>query len=168
MIPASYGHLADHRRGHRAPSYFVRMVFPFALAGTKNRVIGFPQKKPKICVGRWCSVNTRFAWAGGTFFPVVLLYCVSFWFWREIGFGCTHYYVLGVPYSCGVVLVFLSSVWRVRYHYYDRKKKLQSSVWRVRNHYYDRKKKDTVVCLAGARSLLRPEKKVLVVIFTQN
>ena len=28
-----------------------------------------------------------------------------------------------------------------------------------RNRYYDRKKKDTVVCLAGARSLLRPEKK---------
>ncbi len=27
------------------------------------------------------------------------------------------------------------------------------------NFYYDRKKKDTVVCLAGARSLLRPEKK---------
>ena len=24
-----------------------------------------------------------------------------------IGFGCTYYYVLGVPYSCGVVLVFL-------------------------------------------------------------
>ncbi len=33
--------------------------------------------------------------------------CVSFWFWREIGFGCTYYYVLGVPYCCGVVLVFL-------------------------------------------------------------
>ena len=33
--------------------------------------------------------------------------CVSFWFWWEIGFGCTYYYVLGVPYSCGVVLVFL-------------------------------------------------------------
>ena len=33
--------------------------------------------------------------------------CVSFWFWQEIGFGCTYYYVLGVPYSCGVVLVFL-------------------------------------------------------------
>jgi hypothetical protein len=32
---------------------------------------------------------------------------VSFWFWREIGFGCTYYYVLGVPYSCGVVLVIL-------------------------------------------------------------
>jgi hypothetical protein len=33
--------------------------------------------------------------------------CVSFWFWREIGFSCTYYYVLGVPYSCGVVLFFL-------------------------------------------------------------
>jgi hypothetical protein len=33
--------------------------------------------------------------------------CVSFLFWREIGFGCTYYYVLRVPYSCGVVLVFL-------------------------------------------------------------
>ncbi len=97
--------------------------------------------------------------------------CVSFWFWREIGFGCTYYYVLGVPYNCGVVLVFLSSVWwvhdhyynrkkiqssvwRVCDHYYDRKTKIQSSVWRVRDHYYDQKKKDTVVCLAGARSCL--------------
>jgi hypothetical protein len=44
-------------------------------------------------------------WAGGTFFQ--LCCCVSFWFWREIGYGCTYYYVLGVPYSCGVVLVFL-------------------------------------------------------------
>jgi hypothetical protein len=35
---------------------------------------------------------TRFAWAGGTFFSVVLLYCVSFWFWWEIGFGL-HTYV---------------------------------------------------------------------------
>ena len=33
--------------------------------------------------------------------------CVSFWFWWKIDFGCTYYYVLGVPYSCGVVLVFL-------------------------------------------------------------
>jgi hypothetical protein len=32
---------------------------------------------------------------------------VSFWFWREMGFGCTYYYLLGVPYNCGVVLVFL-------------------------------------------------------------
>ncbi len=29
----------------------------------------------------------------------------------------------------------------------------------MRNHYYDRKKKVLVVCLAGARSLLRLEKK---------
>ena len=37
--------------------------------------------------------------------PVVLLGCVSFWFWWEIGFGL-HAHVLRVPYSCGVVLVF--------------------------------------------------------------
>ncbi len=30
------------------------------------------------------------------------------------------------------------------------------------NFYYDRKKKDTVVCLAGARSLLRPEKNTVI------
>ena len=39
------------------------------------------------------------------FFPVVLLCCVSFWFWREIGFGL-HTHVLRVQYSCGGVLVF--------------------------------------------------------------
>ena len=33
--------------------------------------------------------------------------CVSFWFWQEIGFNCTYYHVLGVPYSYDVVLVFL-------------------------------------------------------------
>ncbi len=33
--------------------------------------------------------------------------CISFWFWQEIDFGCTYYYVLGVQCSCGVVLVFL-------------------------------------------------------------
>ncbi len=38
---------------------------------------------------------TRFAWAWRTFFPVVLLCCVSFWFWREIGFGL-HSHVLRV------------------------------------------------------------------------
>jgi hypothetical protein len=31
--------------------------------------------------------------------------CVSFWFWREIGFGL-HTHVLRVQYSCGGVLVF--------------------------------------------------------------
>ena len=54
---------------------------------------------------------------------VVLLYCVSFWFWREIG---SFFVVAG-------------------------------------NFDYNRKKKDTVVCLAGARSLLRPEKKDTIV-----
>ncbi len=48
---------------------------------------------------------TCFAWAGGTFFLVVLLCHVSFWFWWEIGFGL-HTHVLRVKYSCGVVLVF--------------------------------------------------------------
>ncbi len=38
-------------------------------------------------------------------FPVVLLCRVSFWFWREIGFGL-HTHGLRVQYSCGVVLVF--------------------------------------------------------------
>ncbi len=33
--------------------------------------------------------------------------CVNFLFWQEIGFGCTYFYVLGVPDRCGVVLVFL-------------------------------------------------------------
>jgi hypothetical protein len=36
-----------------------------------------------------------------------------------------------------------------------------------RDRYYDRKKKVLVVCLAGARSLLRPEKKVLVVFLVE-
>jgi hypothetical protein len=33
------------------------------------------------------------------------VYCVSFWFWREIGFGL-HTHVLRVQSSCGVVVVF--------------------------------------------------------------
>ncbi len=48
---------------------------------------------------------TRFAWAGGTFFPVVLLCCVSFWFWQEKGFDLHTYVLLRVQYSCGGVLV---------------------------------------------------------------
>ncbi len=78
---------------------------------------------------------TRYAWAGGTFFPVVLLcqffvlvgnrswfyillmyleyhtvvvLCLFFWFWGEIVFGNT--YVLSVQYSWLVVSVFL--LWR--------------------------------------------------------
>ncbi len=76
--------------------------------------------------------NTCCAWAGGTFFPVVLLcqflvlvrnrfwfyllctyllrvqhscgVVLVFWFWQEIVFGVT--YVLSVQYSCVVVSVF--------------------------------------------------------------
>ncbi len=45
---------------------------------------------------------------------------VSFWFWREMGSGL-HTYVLRVPYSCGVVSVFVllagNGFWYVRtYH----------------------------------------------------
>ena len=124
------------------------------LSGEKKKI------QSSVCWVRGSGNYDRKKKKQSSVWRVVLLHCVSFWFWREIGFGCTYYYVLGVPYSCGVVLVFLSSVWWVRDRYYDRKKqKIQSSVWRVRNHYYDWKKKDTVVCLVGARSLLRPEKK---------
>ncbi len=66
---------------------------------------------------------THFAWAGGTFFPVVLLCFVSFWFWQEMRELALHYfladsfgikreivfgvmYVLSVQYSCTVVSVF--------------------------------------------------------------
>ncbi len=49
-----------------------------------------------------------------------LCFHVNFWFWREIGFGL-HTYVLRVPYSCGVVSVFVllagNSFWYIRtYH----------------------------------------------------
>jgi hypothetical protein len=72
----------------------------------------------------WRLKYTCCAWAGGTFFPVVLLCqflvmvvtylctlstiqlwcCVSFWFWREIVFGVM--YLFSVQYSCEVVSVF--------------------------------------------------------------
>ncbi len=50
---------------------------------------------------------TCFAWAGGTFFSVVLLCCASFWLWWEKGFDLHMHVLLRVPYSCGVVLVIL-------------------------------------------------------------
>ncbi len=53
----------------------------------------------------WRNEYTCFAWAGGTFFPVVLLCCVSFWFWREKGFDLHTHVLLRVQYSCGGVLV---------------------------------------------------------------
>ena len=84
----------------------------------------------------WRNKYTRCVWAGGTYFPGVLLsqflvlvgnrfwfyllctyvlrvqyscgVVLVFWFCREIVFGVT--YVLGVQYSCAVVSVFL--LWR--------------------------------------------------------
>ncbi len=47
--------------------------------------------------------SLRVGWRN--FFSSCTVCCVSFWFWREIDFGL-HTYVLKVPYSCGVVLVF--------------------------------------------------------------
>ncbi len=73
---------------------------------------------------------TRFAWAGGTFFPVVLL--CQFWFWREIGFGCTSD-------GCAVLAITTDRKKKIQSSVcsvggsgdYDRKKKIQSSVWWV-------------------------------------
>ncbi len=70
-----------------------------------------------------------------------------------------------------------TKIWRVRDRYYDRKKKSSSRLLGPARSNYDRKKKkqSSVRCyavpnttgkkkkLAGARSLLQPEKKVLVV-----
>ncbi len=51
-----------------------------------NKYRFYPQTIAEIlAMARAHKENTRFAWAGGTFFPVV-----SFWFWREIGFGFTY------------------------------------------------------------------------------
>jgi hypothetical protein len=44
-------------------------------------------------------------WAGGTFFPVVLLCFVNIWFWWEQGFDLHTHVLLRVQYSCGGVLV---------------------------------------------------------------
>ena len=35
-----------------------------------------------------------------------LWFCVSFWFWREKGFGSNTHVLLRVQYSCGGALVF--------------------------------------------------------------
>ena len=66
---------------------------------------------------RWREIGSFFVVAGKFYYDRKkksssrlsggLCCCVSSWFWREISFGCTYYYVLGVPYSCGVVFVIL-------------------------------------------------------------
>ena len=66
--------------------------------------------------------------------------CVSFWFWREIGFGCTYLCTWSTIQLWCCVSFFVVCLVGAR------------SLLRP-------EKKDTVVCLAGARSILRPEKK---------
>ncbi len=61
-------------------------------------VIGYTKVYPNLK-----EHSFRMGW--GNLFPVVLLCCVSFWFWREIGFDL-HTHVRRIQYSCGVVLVF--------------------------------------------------------------
>ncbi len=45
---------------------------------------------------------TGCSWAKGTFFQ--LCCCVSFWFWREIGFGFIYYVLMYLEYNTVVVL----------------------------------------------------------------
>jgi hypothetical protein len=72
--------------------------FFFSIYYSTIYLVASPNKK----IYQIQTQNTRCAWAGGTFLQ--LCCCVSFWFWRGIGF--LHTYVLRVQYSCGVVLVF--------------------------------------------------------------
>ncbi len=69
MIPARYGHLADHRQSHPLPSYFVRTVFPFA---TKEQKFASREKSPKClpgggAQGRGSRVGTRIPTQGSLF-----------------------------------------------------------------------------------------------------
>ena len=52
----------------------------------KHSFTPYPSLSP---YGQRRNKYTCCAWAGGTFFPVVLL-CQFFGFWREIGFGVTY------------------------------------------------------------------------------
>ncbi len=91
--------------------FFVTLFYSTLLALTQGQNYGRRNK------------YTCFVWAGGTFFLVVLLCCVSFWFWWEMRELALHYfpvvffgiegeivfgvtYVLSVQYSCAVVSVF--------------------------------------------------------------
>ncbi len=70
--------------------------------------LGLVTNKNVRQVSTWKDIVASYtpcAWAGGTFFPVVLL--CQFWFWREIGSSFTYSrIVLKVQYNCGIVLVF--------------------------------------------------------------
>ncbi len=91
-------------------SCFSEALFNFTLfcCGEKANLVRFTLFYSTLLTltDRMTECHTRFAWAGGTFFPVVLVCCVSFWFWREKGFGSNTHVLLRVQYSCGGVLVF--------------------------------------------------------------
>ena len=86
-----------------------KKVLVICLAGARS-LLRLEKKDTVVCLAGAQSLlrpeNTCFAWAGGTFFPVVLLCCVSFWFLREKGFDLHTHVLLRVQYSCGGVLVF--------------------------------------------------------------
>ncbi len=107
--------------------------------------------------------------------------CVSFWFWQEIGSffvaaGKFYYYQKKKRYSrlSGGCAIIITTGKKIRY---DRKKKSSSRLsggcvsfwfWRKicifllwRESFITTGKKDTVICLADARSLLQPEKKIV-------
>ncbi len=67
--------------------------------------VGWRNFFPVVCVSFWFWREIGF---GFTYLctqsTIQLWCCVSFWFWREIVFGVT--YVLSVQYSCAVVSVF--------------------------------------------------------------
>ncbi len=79
--------------------------------------------------------------------------CVSFWFWREIGFGSGARSLLRPEKK--VLVVCLAGAQSILQ---PEKKVLVVCLVGARS-LLRLEKKDTVVCLAGARSLLRPEKK---------
>ncbi len=80
--------------------------------------------------------------------------CVSFWFWRLQPEKEVTVFCLD---GCAVVSVFGSGD-------YDRKKKvLVVCLAGARSLLRPKKKEDTFVCLVGARSLLQPEKKDTVI-----
>jgi hypothetical protein len=107
------------------------------LAGARSLLQ--PEKKiqSSVCWVRGSGDNDRKKKIQSSVWRVVLLYCVSFWFWWEIGI----FFVVAGKFYYDRKKKIQSSVWWVRVHYYDRKKKIQSSVCWVRSSGdYDRKK----------------------------
>ncbi len=95
--------------------------------------------------------NTLLRVGWRNFFPVVLLCCVSVWFWWEKGFDLHMHVLLRVQYSCGGVLV-IWFWWEIDFGVTHIISVQYSCA--VVSVLLQPEKKDTVVCLAGARSLL--------------